>query len=101
MVDWGNLQDTLDISYSVMEAVSTFQQSSVTPDKQPLNENPHYRRLNDHDEFEILLNNLCESSTCPLCREVENGCEYLYLDSYDIDNFIATLEADNENPYEW
>jgi hypothetical protein len=100
MVDWGNPQDVLDISYSIMNSVSTFQQSPRVQNRQPLDENPHYRRL-DGEKADTLLDNLCDSTTCPLCHEIEDGCEYLYLESYDIGSFIATLEADNENPYKW
>lgn len=100
MVDWGNPQDVIEISRAIMYEVNTFQQSPRTPDRQPVNENPHYQRLND-EKRRVLLKNLCESSTCPLCRNVEDDCEYLYLESSEIDSFIATLEAEDENPYEW
>jgi len=100
MVDWGNSRDVIDISYSIMYSVSTFQQSSRPQNRQPIDENPHCQRLDD-EEVSTLLDNLCGSSTCPLCHEIEDDCEYLYLESYDIDSFIATLEADDENPYEW
>lgn len=101
MVDWGNPRDVIDISRTIMYSVSTFQQSPQKQSQQPIDENPHYQHLNDEEELDTLLENLCDSSTCPLCLEVEDGCKYLYLESYDIDNFIATLEAEDENPYEW
>ncbi|AEN07750.1 hypothetical protein Halar_0508 (plasmid) [halophilic archaeon DL31] len=101
MVDWGNPQDMIEISYSIMYSVNTFQQSPRTQDRQPVDENPHYQCLNDDEKRRTLLNNLCDSSTCPLCRDVEDDCEYLYLESSDIGSFIATLEAEDENPYDW
>ena len=101
MVDWGNPQDVIEISYSIMYEVNTFQQSPKTQDKQPINANPHCRRLSNHNELRTLLDNLCDSSTCPLCHDIENGDEYLYLDTCDSDSFIATLESADENPYEW
>ncbi|WP_380675574.1 hypothetical protein [Salinigranum sp. GCM10025319] len=101
MVDWGNPRAVIDLSYAIMDAVSTYQQHPQKPDRQPLKENPHYCRFKGDPKFEQLLENLCESATCPLQRVVENGCDCLYLDSYDVNSFIASLEADDENPYTW
>ena len=101
MVDWGNPQDVIEVTYSIMYSVNTFQQSHNTQGRQPVDKNPHYQHLNDDEKREILLENLCNSRTCPLYCDVEDSCEYLYLESADIDSFIATLEAEDENPYEW
>lgn len=101
MVDWNDTQSVIDLSYSVIEAVGVFQQSSKTPDKQPLEENPHYHHVDDQDKLRTLISNLCKSSTCPLCCDDKEFCEQLYLDYYDVDSFIATLEDERENPYKW
>lgn len=101
MVDWGNPQDVIDLCYGILDAVNTYQKHPQSPDYQPISENPHCRKLAGEPELERLIENLCESKTCPLQRTVKNGCECFRLDSSDINSFIATLEQDNENPYEW
>ena len=100
-MDWDNPEKVIDLTASILYDVNTFVSCPNQPNCQPIGKNQQYARFQGAQKIEDLIDNLCGTDTCPLQMETRGGRRFLYLDSSDIDSFVAQLEVNDDNPVKW